>query len=159
MPGIVTGVRAVGSSKGYWIQDPSPDSNPATSEGIFVFTGSAPTVAPGDSVRVSGKVQEFYPLASGNTRITTSNLSITEAGARSISAAGPGSPGRPRRVREDALQHRRMNVDRNPRRQNGSGARSWLPPGGPHQQPRQHHGNRPGWPGDHRVPKYPHEAP
>ena len=87
MPGIVTGVRAVGSSKGYWIQDPSPDSNPATSEGIFVFTGSAPTVAPGDSVLVSGKVQEFYPLASGDTVATTSNLSITEAGARSISAA------------------------------------------------------------------------
>ena len=56
VPGIVTGVRAVGSSKGYWIQDPSPDSNPATSEGIFVFTSSAPTVAPGDSVLVSGKV-------------------------------------------------------------------------------------------------------
>ena len=44
VPGIVTGVRATGSSKGYWIQDPNPDSNPATSEGIFVYTGSAPTV-------------------------------------------------------------------------------------------------------------------
>lgn len=43
VPGIVTAVRSAGSSKGYWIQDPSPDSNPATSEGIFVFTSSAPT--------------------------------------------------------------------------------------------------------------------
>ena len=29
-----------GSSRGYWIQDPDPDSSPATSEGIFVFTSS-----------------------------------------------------------------------------------------------------------------------
>ena len=92
VPGIVTGVRAVGSSKGYWIQDPSPDSNPATSEGIFVFTGSAPTVAPGDSVLVSGKVQEFYPLASGDTVATTSNLSITEIDQTSASVVSSGNP-------------------------------------------------------------------
>ncbi|HEY3650644.1 MAG TPA: lamin tail domain-containing protein [Streptosporangiaceae bacterium] len=92
VPGIVTGVRAVGSSKGYWIQDPSPDSNPATSEGIFVFTSSAPTVAPGDSVLVSGKVQEFYPLASGDTVATTSNLSITEIDQTSASVVSSGNP-------------------------------------------------------------------
>jgi predicted extracellular nuclease len=63
VPGIVTAVRAVGSSKGYWIQDPNPDGNPATSEGLFVFTGGAPAVAPGDSVLVSGKAQDFYPLS------------------------------------------------------------------------------------------------
>jgi len=31
---VVTGVR----SNGYYIQDPSPDANDATSEGILVFT-------------------------------------------------------------------------------------------------------------------------
>ena len=92
VPGIVTGVRAVGSSKGYWIQDPSPDGNPATSEGIFVFTSSAPTVAPGDSVLVSGKVQEFYPLASGDTVATTSNLSITEIDQTGDSVVSTGNP-------------------------------------------------------------------
>ena len=61
VPGIVTGVRAAGSSKGYWLQDPDPDTNPATSEGIFVFTGSAPTVAVGDSVLVTGKVERVLP--------------------------------------------------------------------------------------------------
>src|SRR6185437_7869260 len=91
VPGIVTGVRAVGSSKGYWIQDPNPDSNPATSEGIFVFTSSAPAVAPGDSVLVSGKVQEFYPLASGDTVATTSNLSITEIDQTSASVVSSGN--------------------------------------------------------------------
>src|SRR5262249_52782671 len=52
-PGIVTAVRSSGSSRGYWIQDPTPDNDPATSEGIFVFT-SSPGVAVGDSVLVSG---------------------------------------------------------------------------------------------------------
>jgi hypothetical protein len=91
VPGIVTGVRAAGSSKGYWIQDPSPDSNPATSEGIFVFTSSAPTVSAGDSVLVSGKVQEFYPLASGTTVANTSNLSITEIDQTSVSVVSSGN--------------------------------------------------------------------
>src|SRR5262249_45735334 len=63
VPGIVTGLRTSGSSQGYWIQDPDPDSNPATSEGIFVFTGSRPSVQVGDSVLVSGSVKDFYPLA------------------------------------------------------------------------------------------------
>jgi hypothetical protein len=91
VPGIVTAVRATGSSKGYWIQDPNPDSNPATSEGIFVFTSSAPTVAAGDSVLVSGKVQEFYPLASGDTVATTSNLSITELDQTGVSTVSTGN--------------------------------------------------------------------
>jgi uncharacterized protein len=77
VPGIVTGVRSTGSSRGFWIQDPAPDSDPSTSEGIFVFT-SSPGVAVGDSVLVSGTVKDFYPLGSGDTVSTTSNLSSTE---------------------------------------------------------------------------------
>jgi predicted extracellular nuclease len=80
VPGIVTGLRTSGSSKGYWIQDSTPDASSATSEGLFVFTSSAPTVAVGDSVLVSGKVSDFYPLSSGDTVAATSNLSITEIG-------------------------------------------------------------------------------
>ena len=80
VPGIVTAVRTSGS-KGYWIQDPTPDTNPATSEAVFVYTSSAPTVAVGDSVLVSGKVEQYYPLASGDTDSTTSNLSVTEIGS------------------------------------------------------------------------------
>jgi predicted extracellular nuclease len=77
VPGIVTAVRTSGT-KGYWIQDPTPDANPATSEGVFVYSDAAPTVAVGDSVLVSGKVAQYYPLASGDTDSTTSNLSVTE---------------------------------------------------------------------------------
>lgn len=77
VPGIVTGVRGTGSSRGFWIQDPTPDSNPATSEGVFVFA-SSPGVSIGDSVLVSGSVKDFYPLGSGESVETTSNLSVTE---------------------------------------------------------------------------------
>ncbi|MGW5202655.1 lamin tail domain-containing protein [Streptomyces spiralis] len=72
VPGVVTAVRSTGS-KGYWIQDPEPDGNPATSEGLFVFTGSAtPLVKVGDSVLVSGKVSEYYPggRSSGSQSVT-----------------------------------------------------------------------------------------
>ncbi|MET9042412.1 lamin tail domain-containing protein [Streptomyces sp. NPDC004362] len=72
VPGVVTGVRSTGS-KGYWIQDPEPDGNAATSEGIFVYTGSAtPLVNIGDSVLVSGKVSEYYPggKSSGTQSVT-----------------------------------------------------------------------------------------
>ncbi|GKQ38270.1 endonuclease/exonuclease/phosphatase family protein, partial [Streptomyces sp. A012304] len=70
--GIVTGVRTYGSSKGFWIQDPDPDAEPATSEGVFVFTSSAPKVAVGDAVTVSGTVSEFVPggTSSGNQALT-----------------------------------------------------------------------------------------
>jgi hypothetical protein len=91
VPGIVTGVRATGSSKGFWFQDPNPDNDPATSEGLFVFTSSAPSVAVGDSVLVSGKVSDFYPLASGENVATTSNLSVTEIGTATTTVLSSGN--------------------------------------------------------------------
>jgi predicted extracellular nuclease len=90
VPGIVTAIRASGSSRGYWIQDPDPDSSDATSEGIFVFT-SSPGVAVGDSVLVSGTVRDFYPLSSGDTVSTTSNLSVTEIGTPSVIVRSHGN--------------------------------------------------------------------
>ncbi|MFE4172504.1 lamin tail domain-containing protein [Streptomyces sp. NPDC056909] len=62
VPGVVTGVRSTGSSRGFWIQDSQPDNDPVTSEGVFVFTGSTtPQVKVGDSVLVTAKVVEYYP--------------------------------------------------------------------------------------------------
>ncbi|MFL6111826.1 MAG: lamin tail domain-containing protein [Catenulispora sp.] len=90
VPGIVTAVRTSGS-KGFWIQDPNPDANPATSEGLFVFTSSAPTVAVGDSVLVSGKAQAYYPLSSGDTVASTSNLSVTEIGTATVTKLSSGN--------------------------------------------------------------------
>ncbi|WP_367324046.1 endonuclease/exonuclease/phosphatase family protein [Streptomyces sp. HUAS ZL42] len=83
--GIVTGVRTYGSSRGFWIQDPTPDDNPATSEGVFVFTGSTPKVAVGDSVTVTGTVSEYVPggTSSGNqslTEITKPTVTVLSSG-------------------------------------------------------------------------------
>ncbi len=62
MPGVVTAVRAFGSARDFWVQDPRPDRDPATSEAVFVFTGSStPKVAVGDAIEVSGTVTEYYP--------------------------------------------------------------------------------------------------
>ncbi|MBD0670815.1 endonuclease/exonuclease/phosphatase [Streptomyces sp. CBMA156] len=86
VPGIVTGLRAYGSSKGFWIQDPNPDADPATSEGVFVFTGGNPTVKVGDSVLVSGKVTEYYPNFGGGSQ------SLTEITAPGITVLSAGNP-------------------------------------------------------------------
>ncbi|MFF0203846.1 endonuclease/exonuclease/phosphatase family protein [Streptomyces sp. NPDC005017] len=71
VPGVVTAVRTHGS-KGFWIQDPNPDADPATSEGVFVYTGSAdPAVKVGDAVLVTAKVSEYYPNSSGGSQSLT----------------------------------------------------------------------------------------
>jgi predicted extracellular nuclease len=72
VPGVVTAVR----SNGFFLQDPDPDDHEATSEGIFVFTSSAPTVAVRDSVLVSGRVTEFRPGAEADDNLTTTELSF-----------------------------------------------------------------------------------
>ncbi|NGN65480.1 endonuclease/exonuclease/phosphatase [Streptomyces sp. A7024] len=87
VPGVVTGVRGYGSARGFWFQDPDADGEAATSEGVFVFTGSTtPTVKAGDSVRVSGTVTEYVPggASSGNqslTQITKPTVTPVESGA------------------------------------------------------------------------------
>ncbi|WP_327577279.1 endonuclease/exonuclease/phosphatase family protein [Streptomyces sp. NBC_00145] len=83
--GVVTGVRTYGSSKGFWIQDTAPDDDPATSEGVFVFTSSAPKAAAGDAVTVSGTVSEYVPggASSGNqsvTEITKPTVTVVSSG-------------------------------------------------------------------------------
>ncbi len=57
--GIVTGLR----SNAFYLQTPDAeaDADPETSEGIVVFTSSAPTVAVGDDVQVTGTVTEYVP--------------------------------------------------------------------------------------------------
>ncbi len=76
------------STNGFWMQDPSPDSDPATSEGIFVFTSSTPTVSVGDALRVRGRVQEFRPGGSSTGNLTTTELS----GSPSITVLSSGNP-------------------------------------------------------------------
>lgn len=53
--GIVTAV----DTNGFYLQSEFDDGDPATSSGIFVFTGSAPAVFLADEIQVSGTVSEF----------------------------------------------------------------------------------------------------
>ena len=61
--GVVTALR----SNGFFMQTPDGDvdADVQTSEGIFVFTSSAPAAALGQYVQVTGRVQEFRPGGAG----------------------------------------------------------------------------------------------
>ncbi len=87
---IVPSIVTAKVSNGFYMQDPDPDSDYATSEGIFVFTSSAPAVNVGDSVAVSGTVSEFRPGGSGGS----ANLTTTEIGTpgRVITVISTGNP-------------------------------------------------------------------
>lgn len=74
------------TNNGFFMQDETPDSDSTTSEGIYVFTGSAPTVVLGDRVRVAAQVTE-YAVGSGAeavanplTELTSPNVSVLAAG-------------------------------------------------------------------------------
>lgn len=58
------------------VPDARADANPNTSEGIYVFTSSAPTVNVGDLVNVSGTALEF----NGLTEIGSATVTFVSAG-------------------------------------------------------------------------------
>ncbi|MBE9048085.1 lamin tail domain-containing protein [Pleurocapsales cyanobacterium LEGE 10410] len=109
--GIVTAV----DSNGFYLQDPTGDDNTATSDGIFVFTSSAPGVSVGDKLEVAGTVSEFTPGGA-----STGNLSITQiSGSPTINLVSSNNPlpdaviiGRDGRIPPDA------SIDDNPDRYN-----------------------------------------
>ena len=63
---------------GFYIQDDSPDKDPASSDGIFVFDGNNPAtdVNVGDRVTIQGTVTEYF----GETQITEPTVMITGVG-------------------------------------------------------------------------------
>lgn len=73
-------VTAVGAD-GFFIQTPAArsDNDPRTSDGIFVFTGSPPTVSVGDRVDVSGTVEEFFDFTEigGGPQVTVDSSGNT----------------------------------------------------------------------------------
>lgn len=81
--GIVTAVKY----NGFFIQDTVVDADPLTSEGILVYTSSAPpaAVTVGNMVRVSGTVSEFIPTTSDPlqpplTEITFPTVTLLSSG-------------------------------------------------------------------------------
>lgn len=79
--GIVTAVR----SSGFWMTDPTPDADDRTSDGIFVFRGSA---AIGDHVSVDATVAEFRSGGSGGFE----NLTTTELVSPKVTVLDGGNP-------------------------------------------------------------------
>ena len=82
--GIVTARRA----NGFFMQDPAPDNDPRTSEGIFVLAPSASNVAIGDLVRVAGTVAE---ARAGANSETNANLSVTQINSTSVAVLSNGN--------------------------------------------------------------------
>ncbi|MFP7722420.1 lamin tail domain-containing protein [Lysobacter sp. A3-1-A15] len=74
--GVVTAIKF---NNGFFLQSANDDGNPATSEGIFVFTGSAPPAAAavGNRVRVTATVKEFIPSSNVNQLAITELVSPT----------------------------------------------------------------------------------
>jgi len=61
--GTVTAVyQGAGTVQGYFIEDPTCDANVNTSNGIFVYQTSAPGIAVGQRIQVTGTVDEFQGL-------------------------------------------------------------------------------------------------
>ena len=77
--GVVTLVR----SNGFYVQDPTGDGDARTSEAVFVFTRTAPTVALGDAVRVRGEVGEFQSFGA--------NLPTTQIAAETVAVLSSGN--------------------------------------------------------------------
>ncbi len=80
---LVSAVVTYTLSDGFFLQEETTDAdgNVLTSEGIFVFTGGAPSVAAGDLVEVAGTVDEFFGLTE-----------ITDLVSINIISSGHGLP-------------------------------------------------------------------
>lgn len=72
--GVVTQVVS-GLYKGFFIQDPQGDGDPASSDGLFVYSTQANSaVVPGAEVCVSGKVKEYF----NQTQLNADQLVVTQ---------------------------------------------------------------------------------
>ena len=63
---------------GFYVQQEMPDTDPITSDGIFVFDGNSPAtdVSVGDRVTVQGTVNEYF----GETQITAPTVTVVGSG-------------------------------------------------------------------------------
>jgi predicted extracellular nuclease len=76
--GIVTAI----ANNGYYLQDGAGDGNARTSDGVFVFTGSAPTgIAVGDAITLTARIDEF---TGSDTRVLPLTELVPVAGSLSV---------------------------------------------------------------------------
>ena len=79
---LTSGIVTAFDNYGFWMQDALGDGNAATSDGVYVFTGAAPTVALGDGVSVRGVVSEYAGDDAGLpvTEITAPTVTVDSTG-------------------------------------------------------------------------------
>jgi predicted extracellular nuclease len=86
--GVVVGdFEGTASAQGFYLQDAAGDGDAATSDGIFVLTGSADVVSAGQVVRVTGIARERF----SQTAIAGANNNTTPVPATSIVNCGSAS--------------------------------------------------------------------
>ena len=91
-PVVTSGVVTKVNSDGFFMQHQDCDGLPASSDGIFVFTGSTLYAAaqPGSSVQVTGTVAEYNPGTAGNP--DTSSRPLTQISSISAVTATSSMP-------------------------------------------------------------------
>ncbi len=81
--GLVSGVQ----SNGFYLQDPTGDGDPRSSDGIFVYTSSAPRVNVGECILVGGaEATEYYEKTELTTPRSLKKLAIDLCGDGSLPA-------------------------------------------------------------------------
>ena len=79
--GLVSGVQ----SNGFYLQDPTGDGDPQSSDGIFVYTSSTPRVKAGECILVGGaEATEYYEKTELTTPRSLKKLSIDLCGDGSL---------------------------------------------------------------------------
>jgi predicted extracellular nuclease len=85
--GVVVGdFEGTAANSGFFIQDPTGDGDPATSDGIFVFTGSSNLVSPGELVRVTGFARERFSQTAinGSNSNTAPVTNVVDCGTGTV---------------------------------------------------------------------------
>jgi predicted extracellular nuclease len=91
---VVGDFEGTAANSGFFIQDPDGDGDAATSDGIFVFTGSSNTVNSGDRVRVTGFAHERFSQTAlnGSSSNTSPVTDILTCGTGTVSATDVEMP-------------------------------------------------------------------
>jgi uncharacterized protein len=87
--GVVVGdFEGSASASGFYIQDLTGDGDPATSDGMFVFTGNSNLASVGDVVRVTGFARERFNQTSlnGSDSNTAPVTNVVNCGTGSVPA-------------------------------------------------------------------------
>jgi predicted extracellular nuclease len=94
--GVVVGdFEGSSGQQGFYMQDVSGDSDPTTSDGIFVFTGSSDLVSAGQLVSVTGVARERFDQTSitgGTTSTPVPTANIVNCGTGSVTATNVEMP-------------------------------------------------------------------